>query len=32
MNHIPVLAKEVIEHLALKPGGRVLDGTVGLGG
>lgn len=32
MNHIPVLANEVIEGLALKPGMRVLDGTVGLGG
>ena len=31
-DHIPVLAKEVLEGLALKPGGRVLDGTVGLGG
>ncbi|MCR4311858.1 MAG: 16S rRNA (cytosine(1402)-N(4))-methyltransferase RsmH [Candidatus Uhrbacteria bacterium] len=32
MNHIPVLAKEVIAGLELKPGNRVLDGTVGLGG
>ena len=31
-DHIPVLAKEVLEGLALKPGNRVLDGTVGLGG
>lgn len=31
-DHIPVLAKEVLEGLALKPGSRVLDGTVGLGG
>ena len=31
-DHIPVLAKEVLEGLALKPGARVLDGTVGLGG
>lgn len=32
MDHIPVLAKEVLDGLALKPGARVLDGTVGLGG
>lgn len=32
MNHTPVLATEVIEGLGLKPGDRVLDGTVGLGG
>ena len=32
MQHIPVLANEVIHGLALKPGARVLDGTVGLGG
>jgi 16S rRNA (cytosine1402-N4)-methyltransferase len=32
MQHIPVLANEVLEGLALKPGARVLDGTVGLGG
>jgi 16S rRNA (cytosine1402-N4)-methyltransferase len=32
LEHIPVLAKEVIEGLALRPGVRVLDGTVGLGG
>ncbi len=32
MQHIPVLANEVIDGLALKPGARVLDGTVGLGG
>lgn len=31
-DHIPVLAAEVLEGLALKPGNRVLDGTVGLGG
>lgn len=32
MQHIPVLANEVMDGLALKPGARVLDGTVGLGG
>ncbi len=32
MEHIPVLAKEVIAGLALKPGAVVIDGTVGLGG
>lgn len=32
MGHIPVLAKEVLEGLAIKPGARILDGTVGLGG
>lgn len=32
MQHIPVLAKEVLEGLMLRPGARVLDGTVGLGG
>ena len=31
-DHIPVLAHEVLDGLALKPGSRVLDGTVGLGG
>ncbi len=30
--HIPVLAQEVIDGLALHSGARVLDGTVGLGG
>lgn len=30
--HIPVLAKEVIDGLALAPGMTVLDGTLGLGG
>lgn len=30
--HIPVLAIEVLDGLSLKPGARVLDGTVGLGG
>ncbi len=32
MSHIPVLAKEVLEGLALGPGMTVLDGTLGLGG
>ncbi len=32
MQHIPVLAKEVLESLQIKPGSRMLDGTVGLGG
>lgn len=30
--HLPVLAHEVLEYLALKPGDRVLDATLGLGG
>lgn len=30
--HIPVLADEVLDGLNLKPGMRILDGTVGLGG
>ncbi|MFA5945298.1 MAG: 16S rRNA (cytosine(1402)-N(4))-methyltransferase RsmH [Patescibacteria group bacterium] len=30
--HIPVLAKEVLEGLALKPGETVIDGTLGGGG
>lgn len=30
--HLPVLANEVLEQLALKPGDRVLDATLGLGG
>lgn len=30
--HIPVLAKEVIEGLDLKPGQTIIDGTLGLGG
>lgn len=32
MDHIPVLAKEVIDELSIEPGMRVLDATVGLGG
>ena len=30
--HIPVLYQSVLENLAIKPGGRFLDGTVGGGG
>jgi len=30
--HIPVLVKEVIENISLKPGGIYVDGTVGAGG
>ena len=30
--HVPVLAREVVNGLALAPGGVVLDGTLGLGG
>ncbi len=30
--HIPVLAKEILDQLQLKPGMTVVDGTVGLGG
>ncbi len=32
MRHIPVLLDEVVEALALKPGDRVIDATVGDGG
>jgi 16S rRNA (cytosine1402-N4)-methyltransferase len=30
--HVPVLAREILELLDVKPGARVLDATVGLGG
>ncbi len=30
--HVPVLARQVIEGLALVPGATILDGTLGLGG
>ena len=30
--HVPVLLQEVLEHLQVPPGGRVLDLTLGLGG
>ena len=30
--HVPVLLSEVLEHLPVPPGGRVLDLTLGLGG
>lgn len=32
MRHNPVLLEEVLEHLALKPGAIVMDGTLGSGG
>lgn len=30
--HIPVLLKEMVEALAVQPGGRYIDGTIGAGG
>ena len=30
--HMPVMVRETVEALAVKPGGRYLDGTVGAGG
>ena len=30
--HIPVMVREVIDALAVRPGGRYVDGTVGEGG
>jgi len=32
LRHSPVLLEEVLEHLALKPGAVVMDGTLGSGG
>jgi 16S rRNA (cytosine1402-N4)-methyltransferase len=32
MNHIPVLLKEVLEYLDIKPGENFIDCTIGLGG
>ena len=32
MRHNPVLLQEVLEHLALRPGAVVMDGTLGSGG
>ena len=30
--HVPVMLNEVIEGLAVRPGGHYVDATVGLGG
>jgi len=32
LNHAPVLLNEVVDHLAVQPGGRYVDCTVGAGG
>src|SRR3989344_3472024 len=32
MKHIPVLLKEVIEYLNIKPGGKIIDATINGGG
>ncbi len=32
LSHAPVLTEEVIEHLAVQPGGRYVDCTTGAGG
>jgi 16S rRNA (cytosine1402-N4)-methyltransferase len=31
-NHLPVMVREVVEGLGVRPGGRYVDATVGLGG